>query len=278
MKAKFLVEISQYYWFFPLSRSKNPTDTCQSDWIPLEYLWFSVSLSSAPIRIDSLGMYPHHQFLHTFWSMQHGEGGMIGIPRPSSLGVRSHLGHPGQSVSSVQGQCPYSFILLTLPLHVGCFSWRVLATAFAQHSALLFAGNKSGDSLLGISLGIQVSWGGARSAVLTITTWKQWSPAVLPISLNLLLGKGRKSQKRICMPNSNSATALSVETVGQKWRETKHASHVAAPSTRSSWEGAKHSQPFWWGHFNPNSCAPFVLLDEDRESAQPNTTFGCNSN
>lgn len=58
MKAKFLVETSQYQWLFPLSRSKRPIDPCQSDWISLEYLWFSASLSSAPSRMDSLGSPP----------------------------------------------------------------------------------------------------------------------------------------------------------------------------------------------------------------------------
>lgn len=132
-------------------------------------------------------------------------------------------------------------------------------------------------------MGVQVSQGGARSPVLRITTPKWWSPAVLPVTLKLLLGKGRKSQQQIHIPNSSRATPLSVETVGQKWRETKHASHVAAPSAWASWEVASHSQPFCWGHFSSNLMSSICTLGRGwgfRESwflLQPSSSFGCNS-
>lgn len=109
----------------------------------------------------------------------------------------------------------------------------------------------------------------AHSPVLRITSQKWWSLTVLPVTLKLPLGKGRKSQKQICIPNSRREAPLSVETVGQKWRETKHASHVTAPLAWSSWEVASHCQPFCWGHFYPTLCPSFVLLEEDGIGGHP---------
>lgn len=266
MKAKFLVETSQYQWLFPLSRSKDPIDPCQSDWIPLEYLWFSASLSSAPAGWTPWGVPqpsvpPHHL------KMWPGEAGMLGTPALKSLGVTSHLGHPGQSVSSVWCQSLVAPTRLVLhPSYLLATCQTLFLTSVGHQRSVL---SDLCTSPLGISVGVQVSRGGARSPVLRITTQKWWSPAVLPVTLKLLLGKGRKSQQQIHIPNSSRAIPLSVETVGQKWRETKHASHVAAPSAWASWEVASHSQPFCWGHFHPTSCPPFVLLEENGDLGSP---------
>lgn len=51
----------------------------------------------------------------------------------------------------------------------------------------------------------------------------------MPVPLKVPLGKGRKSQKQICIPYSRRAAPLSVETVGQKLRETRRASCGTAP-------------------------------------------------
>lgn len=153
---------------------------------------------------------------------------------------------PPKTVSSVQCQV---LVALTPPVP----SSFPLASCMSGTSQLLLP---TEDIL---SLGVQVGYVEVHSPVLRIAIQKWWSLAVLPVTLKLLLGKGRKSQKQICKPNSRRAALLSVETVGQKWRETKHASHVTAPLAWSSWEVASHCQPFCWGHFYPTLCPPFVL-------------------
>lgn len=82
MKTKFLVGTSQCQLFFPLSRSKDPMNPCQSDWIPLEYLWVSVSLYPALQQDGLLSTVPHlsvptHHLKHETWG-----AGIMGIKHP----------------------------------------------------------------------------------------------------------------------------------------------------------------------------------------------------
>lgn len=255
MKAKFLVEKSQYQWFFPLSRRKNPTDTCQTGfkWNICE---FQMVLSSAPSRTDSLRLYPSHQSPHSIWALQPGEGGIMGIPGGAALVP----GPPGASVSSVQ--CQF-LVALTPPVPSSFPFPDACQTLFQLHSGLLLTTEDHSFSRSPGWLSESPFFSPQDNH------WKWCSLAILLVTLKLPLGKGRKSQKQICIPNSRRAAPLSVETVGQKWREMKHAPHVTAPLAWSSWEVASHCQPFCWGHFYPTLCTPFVLLEEDGSGGHP---------
>lgn len=111
MKAKFLVEKSQYQWFFPLSRRKDPTDSCQPrfSWNICAFQW--LILSPQQDRLLEAVPQPSVPTLH--FSLAAWGRGNNGDPWRSSSGVRAHLGHPGQSVSSVQCQL---LVALTLPV------------------------------------------------------------------------------------------------------------------------------------------------------------------
>lgn len=129
MKAKFLVEKSQYQWFFPLSRRKDPTDSCQTG-----FSWnicgFEMADSEPPAGQTPWGCTPS---ISPYTPAEPGEVGMMGVPWLSSPGVRAHLGHPGQSVSSVQCQFLVALtppVLSSFPLSscTSDTSWLLLAT------------------------------------------------------------------------------------------------------------------------------------------------------
>lgn len=220
----------------PLSRRKDPTDSCQTgfNWYILVSRWFILS-PQQDRRFEAVPQ-PSVPTLHFSLAAWEWWGSMAEQPGPTWATQDCQLSAvPGPSGTDTT--C--SFILPPFQLHVRHFP---TPAAHWGHSFSRSSGYVE-----------------AHSPVLRIAIQKWWSLAVLPVILKLLLGKGRKSQKQICKPNSRRAALLSVETVGQKWRETKHASHVTAPLACSSWEVARHCQPFCWGHFYPTLCPPFVL-------------------
>lgn len=144
MKAKFLVGKKSISMILSTKKKEGP-HRLSLDWNQLEYLCFSDGLSSAPSRTDSLRLYPSHQSPHSTWALQPGEVGMMGMSWLSSPSVRAHLGHPEQSVSSVQ--CQF-LVALTLPVpssfplssSMSDTSWLLLATedhSFSRSSGWL---------------------------------------------------------------------------------------------------------------------------------------------
>lgn len=146
MKAKFLVGKSQYQWFFPLSRKKDPTDSCQTgfNWnICGSQMAYPQPQQKRILEAVPQPSVPTLCLSHAAWG-----SGNDGIPWLSSPGVRALLGHPGQSVSLVQCQLP---VALTLPVPssfppsscVSDTSW--LALAAEDHSFSRSSGWLSGS-------------------------------------------------------------------------------------------------------------------------------------
>lgn len=138
MKAQFIVETSQYQWLFPLSRSKDPTDTCQSDWISTAvFVVFSQLILGVQqdglLRAVLHPLVPTHHLKLTTWGGR-SDGGQPGCQIPPG---------PPRTVCQLSAMAvpsgtdtPCSFILFDFPLHARHFSWLVLATSFSRTSAL----------------------------------------------------------------------------------------------------------------------------------------------
>lgn len=166
----------------PLSRRKDPTDSCQTgfNWYILVSRWFI--LSPQQDRCFEAVPQPSVPTLHFSLAAWEWWGSMAEQPGPTWATQDCQLSAvPGPSGTDTT--C--SFILPPFQLHIRHFP---TPAAHWGHSFSRSSGYVE-----------------AHSPVLRIAIQKWWSLAVLPVILKLLLGKGRKSQKQICKPNSRRA-------------------------------------------------------------------------
>lgn len=103
MKAKFLVGKSQYQWFFPLSRKKDPTDSCQTgfNWnICGSQMAYPQPQQKRILEAVPQPSVPTLRLSHAAWGR-----GNDGIPWLSSPGVRPRWA----TQDSLSAQCNASY-------------------------------------------------------------------------------------------------------------------------------------------------------------------------
>lgn len=130
------------------TKQKEGPHRLLSDWIQLEYLWFSDGLSSAAAEENPWGCTPAISPYTPFEPCSLGKWEWWD-PLAEQPWCQAPLGHPGQSVSSVQCQLP---VALTLPVPssfplsscVSDASW--LALAAEDHSFSRSSGWLSGST------------------------------------------------------------------------------------------------------------------------------------